>query len=322
MKADTTENTQAADLEPVRLQDSAKQLFEQIQQFRSKHFFKPFPPLLYHYTNVDGLMGIISGHKLWATHINYLNDSSEIVYTRSLVEEAIRKKATEVQSEIASAFIEKAYQSFDLTQVVDVYVSCFCEDGDLLSQWRGYAQRGDGYAIGVGAEALFESGFRGLKFFFGKVEYSRDKQERVIQSIITMVIDGLAQLTGGMSLQEAESTINQCCEVLRQSLWHLLAASKNALFSEENEWRAMCLLPKRETLKRVQFRSSGNKLIPYIEVAFARPQDTPVQSFPIAQIFHGPTLHPELSKSSLKLLLGRYGYPHVEVMGSKIPLRV
>jgi hypothetical protein len=36
-----------------------------------------------------------------------------------------------------------------------VYITCFCEDGDLLSQWRGYADPG-GYAIGFDAAELEE----------------------------------------------------------------------------------------------------------------------------------------------------------------------
>lgn len=35
---------------------------------------------------------------------------------------------------------------------LDVYITCFCEDGDLLSQWRAYAGRDSaaGYALGIG----------------------------------------------------------------------------------------------------------------------------------------------------------------------------
>jgi hypothetical protein len=35
------------------------------------------PKLLYHYTTLDGLLGILDKKELWATGISYLNDTSE-----------------------------------------------------------------------------------------------------------------------------------------------------------------------------------------------------------------------------------------------------
>lgn len=35
-------------------------------------------PELFHYTNAEGLIGIIESQSIWATHYAYLNDSEEI----------------------------------------------------------------------------------------------------------------------------------------------------------------------------------------------------------------------------------------------------
>ena len=35
------------------------------------------PELLYHYTTLDGLLGILDKRELWATGISYLNDTFE-----------------------------------------------------------------------------------------------------------------------------------------------------------------------------------------------------------------------------------------------------
>ena len=35
-----------------------------------------------------------------------------------------------------------------------LYAFCFCEDGDLLSQWRGYGVLGRGYAVGFGGQRI------------------------------------------------------------------------------------------------------------------------------------------------------------------------
>lgn len=49
------------------------------------------PPILYHYTRLPGLLGIIDSKALWATDIRYLNDETEFHHavdiTRDLLTE-------------------------------------------------------------------------------------------------------------------------------------------------------------------------------------------------------------------------------------------
>jgi hypothetical protein len=44
----------------------------------------PVPPLLYHYTDATGLLGIVQSRAIWATHIRYLNDAQEFDYAADL----------------------------------------------------------------------------------------------------------------------------------------------------------------------------------------------------------------------------------------------
>jgi hypothetical protein len=39
-----------------------------------------FPATLYHYTSVDGLLGILRSKRIWATDIRFLNDRSEFFH--------------------------------------------------------------------------------------------------------------------------------------------------------------------------------------------------------------------------------------------------
>jgi len=44
-------------------------------------------PRLYHYTTLQGVLGIIQSQCLWATHYKFLNDSSEIIrFHQELIE--------------------------------------------------------------------------------------------------------------------------------------------------------------------------------------------------------------------------------------------
>jgi hypothetical protein len=145
---------------------------------------KPVPSRLYHYTNAGGLLGIIEHNMLWATHINYLNDASELHYARGLVESALSRHERTADSANAREFVRRARGMFDVSKTMDVFVSCFCEEGDLLSQWRGYAQAGEGYSIGVDGARLGQIG-GGSNFFFGNVVYDRQMQEDAIDDILS-----------------------------------------------------------------------------------------------------------------------------------------
>ena len=66
---------------------------------------------------------------------------------------------------------------------------CFCEDGDKLSQWRGYADNGKGVSIGFSAQELrcYSERYKDI-MTMEKVEY---KTAEEINSIIINRADSL-----------------------------------------------------------------------------------------------------------------------------------
>lgn len=120
---------------------------------------------LFHYTNAAGLLGILKGHSFWATDYRFLNDAQEAVYARDIfIEEveAVENPALQPGHPVHDdpAAFAPAFNEFKESLIQElnspsrpVYVTCFCESGDLLSQWRAYGA-GHGYAIEVKADAL------------------------------------------------------------------------------------------------------------------------------------------------------------------------
>jgi hypothetical protein len=120
-------------------------------------------PELFHYTTVEGLKGIIESNSLWATSAYHLNDSSEIEYGCHLVTDILDEwvKANQQPGTaptiplLALDLVKDSFgQPFSrVGRHVGIYVSCFCDNGNLLSQWRAYGQSG-GYSIGMLASGL------------------------------------------------------------------------------------------------------------------------------------------------------------------------
>jgi hypothetical protein len=128
----------------------------------------PVPPVLYHYTNSTGLKGILETSSLWATDADFLNDAQELQFGRLQLCDALIAQAESLHPRDLIGYSADSSRAAILRSAVDylrrgdvisrsraeqVYVACFCDHDDLLSQWRGYGSSG-GYAIGFRSESL------------------------------------------------------------------------------------------------------------------------------------------------------------------------
>lgn len=122
------------------------------------------PGPLYHYTDSSGLLGIIKSRTLWATHVQYLNDSSEFIYARGLMKEVVAEAAEGAlpgspRARLRHTILEDSDQTEDSDESEifwgeETFVACFSERGDGLSQWRGYGKSIGGYSLGFPFEHL------------------------------------------------------------------------------------------------------------------------------------------------------------------------
>lgn len=125
---------------------------------------------LFHYTQADGLIGILKSGSLFATHANFLNDTSEcrilsdllkpllatendklikrLIEREMLSDEILREYGRQVGGLQADKALEAIANATE--NVAPIYICSFCihsETDDaftngLLSQWRGYADGG------------------------------------------------------------------------------------------------------------------------------------------------------------------------------------
>jgi hypothetical protein len=109
----------------------------------------PVPDNLFHYSTPPGLIGIVSSGALWATDLGFMNDSTEFIYGRSMILSQAPEMATKAQSEMGKRLLNAVDDI--VYKPGGFYAACFCENGDLLSQWRGYAGGVGGYSIGFTA---------------------------------------------------------------------------------------------------------------------------------------------------------------------------
>ncbi|RYU59696.1 DUF2971 domain-containing protein [Methylolobus aquaticus] len=279
------------------------------------------PEILYHYTSYAGLHGILKSHSIWATDCEYLNDPSEGHVAISLIEsyiDSIKGVSSHCQCLLKSIRDRLEHYKPDAAPF-SYFIACFCTSGDLLSQWRAYGASASGYALGFSAEDFGGYGRMDVR----RIIYDGETQGALIKGAIDGACDAL-DMTIKHTLpdqQDPQDIITQFSNFLSDHLHQFMLTFKHRSFAEENEWRIVIPFSRDTDTDLLRFRSANGLPVPYIESDLGKRNGPKGIMLPLVEIVHGPTLHSELTKKSLHLMLQAYGYDHVDVSGSESPLR-
>ncbi len=333
------------DQSAVKLANTASNWILKFNYDREFNAPKPVPPagLLFHYTTADGLKGIVEQNELWATSAYFLNDSTEIIYGYRILKDALEEWITNnprPKESLSSRLARDLLNSFgrdllDRRVIKPIYLACFCELDNLLSQWRAYGQSA-GYSLGfkVPTDPSTGQGFKPEPNTYTskwvKVDYNRNEQIKKCRAILDPVLAtfddaGTAQAIaaiGDHPLLGYSTTLIVIADILLEEI----VGFKNEAFEAEKEWRVV--VRQRELTKQgtddggktptpVRFRSSKGMLVPYVRLI---PTD-PAKRLPIACVRSGPTLEKTTAGMAIKMMLGRNGFSNVEVHGSDISVR-
>jgi Protein of unknown function (DUF2971) len=191
------------------------------------------PPRLYHYTSQPGLLGILKTKTFWSTRIQFLNDSREFVHTLDLWKRSIQgaidglEKNADRQERIR--VLNALFRGLDSTPRIPIHVGCFSEDGDSLSQWRGYCPPSGGFSIGFSGDQLVEAA--GRQFcFISRCFYDEAKQQELVDKLLKICIERVD------TKQPEPGSDRWSIDIIHDFVF-LAAILKNPSFKEEREWR-------------------------------------------------------------------------------------
>jgi hypothetical protein len=211
------------------------------------------PSELFHYTSPEGFIGIVTTKSLWASDMLSLNDASEAEYPRALIGEVFDLHRAAISDVDRERFKRQLLEY--MFRLHPPFVVCFCEDGDLLSQWRAYANGGEGFALRFDfpwLASLNEGSFR-----LQKVVYDRAKQLEMVGSLLALVTSALSKYR--FSAKEQTHIWQSAAGFLEA--WVVMF--KAPAFAEEKEWRLGSVFgtsyPRR-------FRRSGHRIVEYVEI--------------------------------------------------------
>jgi hypothetical protein len=212
----------------------------------------PAPRRLHHYTTLDGLTGIVAGDTLWASDARFLNDSSELTYAADLIDAAVEDVLAGVTSDtVKAALPERRGFANGFEYGRRPFIACFCEEEDLLSQWRGYDAGQTGFSLGLGLSSPFDLP-EGT--YLRKVVYDPDRQRSSVSQVVRTWVDTAEQLIESGRFDAADVFPYPAIWALQEALAEHHLCFKHPTFAEEREWRLIKLVNVREELRLVSDR--------------------------------------------------------------------
>lgn len=260
--------------------------------------------LVSHYTDLGGLVGILTSGQFWASNVSFLNDREELLFGLEVLTEELRTLVDDKRSEVAFG---RAIESLKGGNLAGVYAVCFCENHDDLTLWRGYGTGYQNVSISFFRSRMYQRHGEPSAGTFEPVSYGRE--------------DGSSKLFERFRKDIWQSRFRRRSEeelsrFILSEVGRLAAGIKHQGFCDEKEWRLIYI---RHNLDQVEFRPRQNVLVPYIRIGSHIPIEARA-NLNIHRITIGPGPDPELTASSVQLLLRKVGL-QVPLFVSDVPFR-
>jgi hypothetical protein len=298
------------------------------------------PDMVFHYTTAAGLLGIVKGNRLWASDVLYMNDATEVEYGRQLIVQVAESVATEAKSEMGRTLCKSIDTVLYPVGLVGggFYAACFCEDGDLLSQWRGYAGGTGGYSLGFRTRDFrrWNESIPERRFTLRPVIYDPDEQMELIRTFLVSIDGALDELLDHLP-DRAQEIHGVAYGTIQRQMLECMLTMKNPAFKEEREWRLIHVRSgfSREPEARVEYRPTRAFIVPYVALDITptgadmlarvpeqhRATVAEHNRVPVAQVIVGPSAHPEAAAAAVRAMV-RDLHLGADVINSRVPIRL
>lgn len=270
----------------------------------------PSPPspvndVVWHYTDPQGIIGILENRQVWATSMVSLNDHEEFGYGMSVLKQCLdhaleSRYIHPDQKTFMRGIFEKVNETYSLR---NLFVFCASEENDILNQWRNYGGEVS-YALGIPAgmrlpmvsEATRETQYteRSLPTFDNKSSYdqrlceyeiTRDFERRAgrseydlepkwgrvlydIEEQKNLLNYGLSHCATSTPIKNSQTDSAVGDSNIRDStqvLAQLVAFCKHPSFADEKEVRVVVAASPGEGV--IDFRATRFGVTPFVRLA-------------------------------------------------------
>lgn len=281
---------------------------------------------LYYYTTTDTMSKILQNGNIWATNLDYMNDSRE--YLNGINE--IRNLVT--KSHITAIWFEskqkqKEYEECPLKEIFSEqngkerqnmstrYTVSFCRQKDLLSQWTTYAKES-----GVCLEMVFVPDKANEYLLYEKDQKDSGDREITVERNLKDIYYFTEERTDKQKYQETaeqilsdlfgENADNLGSESLIERWAQISIFVKQYDFYQEEEMRlafdTMTINSETGKQPRIDYRMDKHVMKPYLDVQCK-------DGWPITSVMVGPGYNQDVVYKSIKFFLD-----HAKIMSSAL----
>ncbi len=266
------------------------------------------PSILYHLTDAQGALGIISSKTLWSSLASALNDASEVSYGTQVATDVATERFQARPTEFSKALVGYLTGEYlapagnNWTQYP--FVVSFCESCDKSGQWLHYGRSGKGIALGFHSDIAPT-----LSAELVAVDYEPASQREKFTRLFARA-EQVATNAGP----------NIAAHITTMYATFMTAWMKHPSFSDEREWRLWGTVTFQEgklrssepDLDKVTTRFSDGRLVPYEAIPFGSRLDV-LQEVVVG--YSSP-----VSLDAMRLVLLRHGCAST-LRRSEVPVR-
>jgi Protein of unknown function (DUF2971) len=280
-----------------------------------KHLGQKPPRVLYHYTSLEVLEKITRNGEIWASDIEFLNDSEEYVNAKAFIKHELEMRVAKNDKlrSIVHSHVGQMYHELDHS---DLYIASFSTEGDSLPQWRGYCPNGQGVAIGFlpwaltsGEVELRDGDIQSVDRKLLKCVYTSKEKIKLLDGHLNHFLQLVTEHFGTESIEPGgflQTLTEACCPFF-----------KNESFREEMEWRLSVRCLDRDVPQR-EFHMGRSTVVPHLKIGV---RENYRLDF-IKEVVVGPAPNQNLAFMGVKTLLNRRELSHAAVRNSNIPYRM
>jgi len=280
-------------------------------------------PPLYHYCDTNAFKSIVENSQLWLSSLRQSNDSMEGKLPYMIIKDVLNELSLgeSTHDRVVSMWLQ-------MIDNVDCCALCLSSEGDLLSQWRGYAANGSGFSIGFDGDDLNRlempnqeafgawNGKPGLYY----VAYDGEDQRSLFKNLIADMVPHLKELAKQATLKESlfpdeGARRTEALRAMGTTMFRWLPNAytiKGAAFAEEREARLVVVSPLFPAIHR--YRARGSSLVPYIPLPMPPSRVSPITSVRLGPINPTPV-------QVVESFLEANGLGHVPVFSSQATYR-
>lgn len=283
---------------------------------------QPPPTHLYHYTNYEGLKGILESGELHLTNVFNLNDPSEIRYGFSHVINSLKKLSTQGSNEqkyFARRF-EHLYTT-GINRTGHFFVCSFSKDDDELGQWRSYADDGRGYCLVFDRSELEDIFLNASQVTQGQnntFDIRYDNRIHNLHHSLAQQVSPLIDLPNQLGIKDpGRSNFLQYLSVylslhaLQSSLFY-----KHKGYETEKEYRFLQVFNWLATVPNIHHKHKKDELISYTKTKWKDEK-----RFALKEVIIGPAADKNKSEKFLMEYSNFLKFPQIQIRYSNIPYR-